>query len=231
MPRTARIVLSNYPHHIIQRGHNKQAIFANDNDYLYYLENLKDWKYNLCCKVYAYCLMTNHIHLILDPGEDVENLSKLMKRVAGRQTRYINKLKARSGTLWESRYKSSPIGNDEYLMMCCRYIELNPVRAGMVEKPEDYRWSSCRHKLNIKREPWLDDDPFYSLMGSTMEERTTKYIDWLDKAIPDSEIKLIREAAQRGQLTGGSKFVDEISKKIGHRVELRGQGRPRKDEK
>ena len=147
MPRGSRVVLPNYPHHIIQRGHNRQAVFSTDKDYLNYLKHLKEWKEDLGCEVYAYCLMTNHVHLIVDPGRRVENLALLMKKVAGRQTRYVNKIAGRTGTLWEGRYKSSPIQTDEYLLACCRYIELNPVRAGIVKNPEEYPWSSYRQKV------------------------------------------------------------------------------------
>ena len=144
MPRRPRIVLPERPHHIVQRGHNRQAVFASDEDYGYYLANLEERKADLGCRVYAYCLMTNHIHLVVDPGKRVENLALLMKSLAGRQTRYINKLEGRRGTLWEGRYKSSPIKSDEYLLACCRYVELNPVRAGLVDDPGNYRWSSYR---------------------------------------------------------------------------------------
>lgn len=135
MPRAARVVLPNYPHHVIQRGHNREVVFAADEDYQYYLENLKEWKKELGCKIYAYSLMTNHVHLVIECGEQIENLGLLMKRVSGRQTRYVNRLERRRGTLWEGRYKSSPIEMDTYILACCRYIELNPVRAGMVDSP------------------------------------------------------------------------------------------------
>lgn len=125
MPRRARIVLPNCPHHVIQRGHNRQVVFASDDDYLFYLDTLQEWKTALGCKVYAYCLMTNHIHLVIDPGDEPENLALLMKRVAGRQTRFVNKMEKRSGSLWEGRYKSSPINANEFLLACCRYVELN----------------------------------------------------------------------------------------------------------
>jgi len=231
MPRRARVTLANYPHHIIQRGHNKQAVFASDADYLFYLKNLKEWKQKLGCKVYAYCLMTNHVHIVIDPGEDEENLGKLMKRIAGRQTRYINKNEGRSGTLWESRYKSSPISNDEYLMICCRYVELNPLRAGMVESPEAYRWSSCRHKLGLEKADWLDVDPIYAGLSDSEEGRFSKYREWLDNPVSESELKLVREAVQRGQLTGDGSFVEEVAKILGRRIEMRGQGRPKGAEK
>ena len=231
MPRSARLVLPNCPHHIIQRGHNRQVVFSGDDDYLYYLDNLQEWKTELDCKVYAYCLMTNHVHLVIDPGTNPENLGLLMKRVAGRQTRYVNKLERRSGSLWEGRYKSSLINANEYLLACCRYVELNPVRAGIVDDPAKYRWSSCPTKVGFKKQTWLDLDPFYLGLGKSAAKRAEKYATWLQETIPDSEIKLIREAAQRGQLTANGKFAREISEKIGRRLELRGPGRPKKDKK
>ena len=210
MPRRARLVLPNCPHHIIQRGHNRQAVFASDDDYLYYLDNLREWKTELGCKLYAYCLMTNHVHLVIDPGDNPENLGLLMKRVAGRQTRYVNRLEKRSGSLWEGRYRSSPINANEYLLACCRYVELNPFRAGMVEDPVHYRWSSCPVMVGLKEQPWLDFDPFYLSLANTANLRAERYAKWLHETVPDSELKLIRDAAQRGQLTADGKFVREI---------------------
>lgn len=229
MPRQSRIVLPNCPHHIIQRGHNRQVIFAAEEDYLYYLENLREWKTRLQCKVYAFCLMTNHVHLVIDPGDNTENLGMLMKRIAGRQTRYINKMEKRTGSLWEGRYKSSPINANEYLLACCRYVELNPVRAGMVQEPTQYRWSSCPAKTGIQELPCLDLDPFYMNLGNTTVERAGKYKKWLCDTVPEEELKLIREATQRGQLTANKKFEKEVSKKLGRRIELRGPGRPKKE--
>jgi len=150
MPRKARIVVPKTPHHIRQRGHNRQTVFAHDEDYQYDLENLFEWKKEFDCRVYAWCLMTNHVHLIIQPGGSTEGLSQLMKRLAGRQTRYVNRLEQRTGSLWEGRFKSSPIETDTYLLACCRYIELNPVRARMVVRPEDYLWSSYRMKTGLQ---------------------------------------------------------------------------------
>ena len=109
MPRKSRIIVPDCLHHIIQRGHNRQVVFAADGDYQYYLESIQEWKEKLGCKVYAFCLMTNHIHLIVDPGKDVKAIGRLMKRVNGKQTRFVNNLEKRTGSLWEGRYKSSPI--------------------------------------------------------------------------------------------------------------------------
>lgn len=229
MPRQSRLVLPNCPHHIIQRGHNRQVVFAGNDDYLYYLDNLREWKTELCCKIYAYCLMTNHVHLVINPGSDPANLGLLMKRVAGKQTRFVNKMEKRSGSLWEGRYKSSPVNANEYLLACCRYVELNPIRAGMVEDPSQYRWSSCPAKTGFKEQNWLDLDPFYLSLGESAVQRAKKYKVWLRETIPESEWKLIREATQRGQLTANMQFAREISKMVGRRLELRGPGRPKKE--
>lgn len=229
MPRQSRFVLPNYPHHVIQRGHNRQVVFAGDDDYLYYLGTLQEWKAQLGCKVYAYCLMTNHVHLVIDPGDDPEHLGLLMKRLAGRQTRYVNALEKRSGSLWEGRYKSSPVQADAYLRACCRYVELNPVRAGMVDDPASYRWSSCPAKVGRIKQPWLDLDPFYLSLGESDVQRAEKYAAWLRETVPESEWRLIREATQRGQLTAHKRFAEELSEKYGRRLVQRGPGRPRKD--
>ena len=107
MPRQARVVISNTPHHIVQRGHNRQVVFASENDFYHYKENLIHFKKEFSCKVYAYCFMSNHVHLVINPSDEPENISQIMKRVAGRQTRYVNRLKMRTGSLWEGRFKSS----------------------------------------------------------------------------------------------------------------------------
>ena len=106
MPRIGRVVLANYPHHVVQRGHNRQVVFAEEADFLYYLDTLKEFKDLYDVKVYGFCLMTNHVHLILQPGEEIAGLGQLMKRLAGRQTRFVNRQESRSGTLWEGRYRS-----------------------------------------------------------------------------------------------------------------------------
>jgi putative transposase len=162
MPRMGRVVLPNYPHHIVQRGHSRQVVFAATEDFQRYLSDLRELKALFGVKVYAYCLMTNHVHLLLAPGEAVAGLGQLMKALAARATRYRNKLEGRSGTLWESRYKSSVVQSDTYLLACSRYIELNPVRARMVARPEDYVWSSYLPRIsNSAEHDWLDSDPCF----------------------------------------------------------------------
>lgn len=229
MPRKSRIIVPDHPHHIVQRGHNRQAVFASDGDYQYYLENLQQWKEELKCKVYSFCLMTNHIHLLINPGKDPKSLSRLMKHVNGRQTRYVNKIEKRTGSLWEGRYKSSPVSTNGYLLACSRYIELNPVRAGMVADPGEYPWSSYQSRVGIRHLDWLDDDFSLLELADTRKNREKKYEQWVKSIVPPGEWKLIRQSLQRGQLTGSSRFVDQIEQKLNKRVEFRGQGRPRKE--
>ncbi|WP_260955544.1 transposase [Pseudomonas citri] len=228
MPRMGRIVLPNYPHHVVQRGHNRQVVFAAAEDYQRYLSDLRELKDACGVKVYAYCLMTNHVHLLLAPGESTAGLGQLMKALAARATRYRNRLEGRSGTLWESRYKSSVVHSDSYLLACSRYIEMNPVRARMVADIADYAWSSYRSRVGDGAgRCWLDADPCFLALGDTSMERRRRYEEFVRQAIPTDQIQLIRDALQRGQLTGTDRFVDEVERIVGVRVEQRGQGRPR----
>jgi putative transposase len=172
--------------------------------------------------------MTNHVHLILDPGDDVTVLGRLMKRVAGVYTRYVNRVEHRTGTVWNGRYKSSLIDTQAYLMSCCRYVDLNPLRARMVTSPGQYEWSSYNEKTG-RRSSWLvDEDMCYRRLGRTRSERHAVYRRFVSSGIDDAELDLIRSAVQRGQLTGKDRFIAEVERKIGRRVERRGPGRPTK---
>ncbi len=227
MPRQARVVIPNCPHHVLQRGHNKQVVFAEKTDYAYYLNNLLEAKQLFGVQVYAYCLMTNHVHLLLSPGERTEHLGRFMKFIAGRQTRYVNKLEGRTGTLWEGRFKSSPVESEVYLLACCRYIERNPIRAKMVHVPSSYEWSSYQEKIGQRENRLIDPDPIYQSLGETSQLRQRRYREFVEQSEDEKEWSPIRQAIQRGQLTGTERFVDQVEKKIGLRVEWRGQGRPK----
>jgi putative transposase len=149
-----------------------------------------------------------------------------MKRIAGRFTRRVNRLENRSGTAWNGRYKSSPIDTESYLMACCRYIELNPVRARIVAAPQDYAWSSYRAKVGQSCCEWLDEDPCFVALGKTRGERFERYREFIAAAVPGGEWELLRAAVQRGQLSGASRFQEIVEQHIGRRVEFRGPGRP-----
>jgi putative transposase len=150
-----------------------------------------------------------------------------MKRVAGRQTRYTNKQEKRTGSLWEGRFKSSIVSTEEYLPACCRYIELNPMRAAMVADPAEYQWSSYAAKVFGTRDPVIDFHPFYLSLGDDQQERQKAYAQYVFGTVPEYEIKLIRDALQRGQLTGSERFRAEIENKLGIRFSNKKPGRPK----
>lgn len=192
------------------------------------MNDLRELKDAFGIKVYAYCLMTNHVHLLVAPSESVAGLGQLMKALAARATRYRNRLEGRTGTLWESRYKSSVVQTESYLLACCRYIELNRVRACMVADPADYLWSSYNARVGLSRDcDWLDIDACFAVLGDTRLERYESYKSFVRQSVSGKEMKTIREALQRGQLTGTARFVDEVEKIAGIRIEHRGRGRPR----
>lgn len=228
MGRSPRLFVPGLAHHIVQRGHNRNAVFIDDADYSFYLDNLIEWKTHYDVGVYAYCLMTNHVHLILVPRNQGDSISRLMRRLSARQGRRVNRLEERIGTLWSGRFKSSVIDTDNYLLACLRYVELNPVRAGIVNQPEDYRWSSYAQRVGMCNNSWIDKDPVTELLGNTTAARCRAYTRFVREIVPGAETKLIRKAAARNQLTGSGRFVDEIERRTGIRVESRGRGRPRK---
>jgi putative transposase len=225
MPTTARVVLPAYPHHVVQRGHNRQMVFAANSDYERYLATLAEFKDVFGVKLYAWCLMTNHVHLLLEPSTPT-GLGRLMKRVSARQTRYRNHVERRSGTLWGGRYKSSLVQTDAYLLACCRYIETNPVRAGMVAAAQHYPWSSCRARLGYASRTILDLDPCYEALAADEPTRRQRYSEFLHGAVPNGEWALIRAAVQRGQLTGDDQFSEQVAARLNRRIEKRGRGRP-----
>lgn len=228
MPRAGRVVLPNYPHHIVHRGHNHRTVFSKGADFEYFLTTLRECRTSYGVKVYAYCLMKDHIHLVLEPPEEAGKLGKFMKCLAGRQTRYTNDWAGRTGTLWEGRYKSSVIQTERYLLACCRYVELNPVRSGITNAPGQYRWSSYRGHIGVERESLLDPIPGLFAHDNMQPASRRRYMDFIAEDIPDGEWHLIRQAIQRCQLTGDSSFISEVERLTGRRIEFRGQGRPRK---
>jgi putative transposase len=175
--------------------------------------------------------MRNHVHLLLEPATR-DGLGKFMKVLAGRYTRYINREYRRSGTLWEGRFKSSPIQDDEYLLACCRYIDLNPVRAKLVKTPEEYPWSSYRVRAFGAESSVVDLDPWYEGLGKTSPSRQQRYRKWVMETVLETEWQMLRQGVQRGIVVGSDAFVAELTGIIGRQLDRRGRGRPRKgDEK
>jgi putative transposase len=228
MPRYPRTFVLGCPHHIVQRGHNRNPIFATPGDYGFYLDNLNEQKHKLGVEVLAYCLMTNHVHLILRPTHHENSVSEFMRVLAARHTRYTNKLEARSGTLWDGRFKCSLIDTATYLLACCGYIDLNPVRAQIVTDPKDYAWSSYRALAGFGPTDVVDREVVYRLLELNSEHAAEIYRAYVRQGVTQSELTMIRSAVQRNQLTGASRFVDVVEAKVGRRIENRDRGRPRK---
>jgi REP-associated tyrosine transposase len=231
MARNPRLFLPHMPLHIVQRGHNRNAVFVQQADYAFYLKNLKQVKSDLHIQVFGYCLMTNHVHLLLAPNDDVSNVSGLMKILAARQTRYVNKLEKRSGTLWEGRFKASLIDSDSYLLACYRYVDMNPVRARIVNTAFEYRWSSFADHVGLAPAGWLDDAPSFLALGRTVSGLHAAYLEFVEQLIPEPQLRLIRSAIQRNQITGSENFQAQIAARTGRRVSTRAQGRPAKTSK
>ncbi len=201
MSRTARLILPHFPHHVLHRSLNREAVFLGEEDYRFYLDSLWKGRRLFGVRVYAYCLMLNHVHLIVNPGSDPRNLSRFMKHLAGRQSGYMRRGTRDGGTLWEGRFRSSPITSHEFLLPCNRYIELNPVRACLVEQPADYAWSSYLAKAGLSSDP-IDFDPTYIGLSQSFKDRAKFYQRYVQEPIPYEEWKTIRDAIQSGTYTG-----------------------------
>jgi putative transposase len=226
MPRSPRIHLPGFPLHIVQRGHNRGACFFAEEDYLAYREWLGEALKETGCKLHAYVQMTNHVHLLLTPPE-VDAVPRLMISLGRRYVQYINRTYRRTGTLWNSRYKSSLVQADGYLLLCQRYIELNPLRAAMVDDPSHYRWSSYRANGLGQADALLTPHKVYLGLGRNKADRLSTYRDLFRPELGAAAIGDIRLAISQGKPLGNSQFFDRIEKATGQRCEARPRGRPR----
>lgn len=174
--------------------------------------------------------MPNHVHLILEPKEQPQNLAQFVKLLAQKYAQYVNKKYKRTGTLWEGRFRSSPISKDDYLLTCSRYIEMNPVRAGIVDDPAEYKWSSYRYKIGIDINPsLLDMDPLYLDFGAKDDERQEKYREWFGRHDRlESMLHLIRETINKNTVFGNKEFKESLERLLGRDLTMRKKGRPRK---
>jgi putative transposase len=197
MPRVARSILVDYPLHVVQRGINRSACFFVDADYRAYLRYLTEFSDRFHCSVHAYCLMTNHVHLLLTPHTP-DSCGLLMKNLGQCYVQKVNHRLGRSGTLWEGRFHSSPVTSDGYVLACYRYIELNPVRAGMSAVPEDYRWSSYCSNAHGRHDQLLRPHAAYERLGSEGEPRSSAYRTMCNAGIPSMVLEEIRKAARVG---------------------------------
>jgi putative transposase len=229
MARQGRYFLANQPLHVIQRGNNREPVFFHADDYRRYSEWLAEVAADHDCTVHAYVLMSNHVHLLVTPG-GTNSLPRTIQSLGRLYVRYVNRSYRRTGTLWEGRYRACPIDSDEYFFACCRYIEMNPVRAGMVAHPKDYAWSSYRAHAEGKRDPLAAESPIFRRLGGTAAERQKAYRGFFKQALEQSFVDALRAATNGGWALGNDRFKRKIAKALGRRVAPLSAGRPRKAE-
>src|SRR6266566_5488749 len=194
MPRKLRFTLPGIPQHVIQRGNNREPCFLGEPDYRRYLDDLLASAVKYACRVHAYVLMTNHVHLLVTPLQEEPGIAEMMQALGRRYVYYINKRYQRTGTLWEGRYKASLVDPDAYLLTCMRYIELNPVRAQMVSHAGEYKWSSYIGNAQGPTDAVLSPHPLYSALGVTVAERQHAYRELFRCHLDDNSIHEIRDA-------------------------------------
>ena len=233
MPRPLRITVSNLPFHVLDRGNNRQIIFHDDEDFIYFLKLLKRYKKELKFKLYHFCLMSNHIHLMIEPTVE-GSLPKIMMRLTLAYSSFFNKKYRGVGHVWQGRYKSSLIDKEDYFIWCGLYVELNPVRAGLVARPENWRWSSYNFHAFGKTDPLLegliDADPYYLKLGNTFQERQKKYREQMEGVVKEEAfLRNIRKKLDEG-VFGKPSFIQEMKEKFKIKS-LRPRGRPRREGK
>lgn len=211
MARQPRFILPGQPQHIIQRGNNRDVTFASEADYQFYLEKLTEACHKHRCDVHAYVLMTNHVHLLMTPHEN-QSIGKVMQSLGRYYVQYFNYTYRRTGTLWEGRYKAALIDSESYLLTCYRYIELNPVRAGMVEHPAEYRWSSYQYNALGDVDRLVTPHDLYTKLAATPNKRRKKYSDLFAHNISQTSLDEIRSATNKAWVIGSDSFKEKIEK-------------------
>ena len=218
MPRLLRYGAPGMPQHVIQRGNNRCAVFMRTADYQFFRECLRSACERHGCRVHAYVLMTNHVHLLATPADET-GISRVMQTVGRRYVRYFNDVHERTGTLWEGRYRASLVQTDRYLFACYRYIELNPVRAGMIGKPHDYPWSS--HAVNAygSNDPVVAPHEEYEALGHDPAARQAAYRALFALELGEGTLDAIRDATNKGWVLGTRQFRDNVAVTLGRRTQ------------
>ncbi len=225
MPRKPRMYMEGYPCHVIQRGNNRSRCFFSDRDYHTYLNFLSVACQRYSVALHAYILMTNHAHLLMTPTCK-EGISRVMQSLGRRYVQYINQQFRWSGTLWEGRHKASLVDADEYLLACYRYIEMNPVRAAMVEHPGDYPWSSYHANAYGKIDKHLQPHSLYLDLGRHSHGRQLAYRELFTGALDQKIVHVIRNAANFSMPLGNDRFAKQIEETLGRKLGFAKTGRP-----
>jgi putative transposase len=214
MARLPRIYIQGCSYHIVQRGNNREPCFYTEQDYATYLRYLKDSAESCGVAIHAYVLMTNHVHMLVTPMEGGD-ISRMMQSLGRKYVRYFNAVHQRTGTLWEGRFKSSVVETARYLLTVYRYIELNPVRAGMVVHASEYPWSSFQYNGAGCEIKLITPHNEYLKLDKNSEKRQQTYRDLFQGFMPESGLKEIREALQKEWVLGDDRFKRKIKEKIG----------------
>jgi len=226
MPRRGRIMIPGIPIHVVQRGNNRSACFVSDEDRAFYLHHLGRLLPRVGCTLHAYCLMANHVHLLIS-GDEATACALLMKHAAQLHSQYFNRRYGRTGSLWEGRFRSCLVQTEVYLLRCYRYIELNPVRAGMVGHPMLHPWSSYAMNATGKPQGIVTPHPEYLRLGATDKERSAVYQDWVLSGVPAEQLDDIRTATNGGYALGDRSFCNAMAIASGRRVTKGEPGRPK----
>ena len=229
MPRQSRMFQANTPCHIISRGNNRNACFYRREDYLFYLECLSDACIKHAALLHAYVLMTNHVHLLITPSSK-EAIPKIIQSIGRRYVQYINTTYQRTGTLWEGRYKACLVDAEQYLLFCYVYIELNPVRAHMVEHPADYLWSSYAVNAGIRPRRQLIMHEVYEKLGTDHTSRCQAYKELCLMGLDQKVIESIQQASTFSIPLGNNKFKQQIEQALARKIGRAKRGRPLKTE-
>lgn len=226
MARLPRLSVAGYPHHLIQRGNNRQPIFTGEADRRMLLAMLGQYAGEFKVAVHAYVLMDNHFHLLATPPTD-DAVPRMMQALGRRYVRYFNDSHGRSGTLWEGRYRSSLVQTEAYLLACMAYIDLNPVRAGLVVHPQDYPWSSYGHYAGQRHERLLTSHALVWQLGNTPFAREAAYRALVEAGISTGQQQALTDATLRGWALGDAAFLHALQQRTARRVAKRAAGRPR----
>lgn len=226
MPRQPRYFVPDVPQHVIQRGVDRQPVFFDGNDYSLYLHALGNAAVKYECQIHAYVLMTNHTHLLVTPKND-QSIPLLMQAIGRSYVQKLNRIHNRTGTLWEGRYKACLIQYDRYLLACHRYIELNPVRAGMVSSPAAFPHSSYRHNALGEFNPILSEHAMYRALAKSAKARQMAYRCLFSDAISPKMIKRIRDTTNACLVLGNNRFKNDIERMLGRSVRPKKPGRPK----
>ena len=227
MARMSRLAVAGHPHHLFQRGNDRTVLFRDDADRERYLECLREAAVAAKVALHAYVLMDDHVHLLVTPA-GTEGLSRMMQALGRNYVGWFNHRHQRSGTLWEGRFRSGLIEAGTWLLPCMRYIELNPLRAGMVADAAAYRWSSARHHLGQATDALLTDHALFWSLGNTPFDREAAWRDFLGQPVAAAEVQQITASCLRGWALGSASFLERMNEVAGRRLAPAKRGRPRK---